>query len=332
MLEAVRAASAAPARTAPNPCVGAVVVAADESVHHGATTPPGGPHAEIVAMRAAVDAGASLAAATVFTTLEPCNHQGRTPACTEALIEARVARVVVGMADPDPLVSGSGIERLRSAGVRVDVGVAGDEVRTQLRSYIHHRSTGRPFVTLKMAATLDGRTAAADGSSQWITGEQARIDVHAIRAASDGILVGAGTVRADDPSLTVRHVEGADPARYVLGTVPGNAKVLPCTELSGELIDVLDSIGNDGVIDLLVEGGAQVAADFHDSGLVDRYVLYVAPALMGSDESRPLLAGQGSPSIADLWRGRVVDVRLLGSDIKVTIEPTTGDGNAEIAP
>ena len=330
MLEAVLAAADAPARTAPNPCVGALVAAEDGSTHRGVTTPPGGPHAEIVAMTAAAASGTSVRDSTVFTTLEPCNHQGRTGPCTDALIAAGVRRVVVGMLDPDPLVSGSGVDSLRAAGISVEVGVCADEVARQMRSYVHHRIHGRLFVTLKMAATMDGRTAAADDSSQWITGHEARADVHALRAASDGVIVGAGTVRSDDPSLTVRHVAGTDPARYVLGSAPASAAVHPCTELSGDLHDVLRSIGGDGVIDLLVEGGAQVAADFHDGGFVDRYVIYLAPALMGSDRSRPLLAGRGSASMADVWRGQTVDVKLIGKDIRVTIEPGDDDPNAEI--
>jgi diaminohydroxyphosphoribosylaminopyrimidine deaminase/5-amino-6-(5-phosphoribosylamino)uracil reductase len=217
-------------------------------------------------------------------------------------------------------VSGQGVDRLRAAGLAVEVGVEAVAVAEQLRSYVHHRSTGRPFVTLKLAATIDGRTAAADGSSQWITGPLARADVHSLRAANDGILVGAGTVRADDPALTVRDAPGNDPRRYVLGAAPEDARVHPCTELSGDVAQVLERIGADGVLDLLVEGGATVASAFHAAGLVDRYVIYLAPAIMG-DRGRPLIAGGGSDSIDDLWRGSITDVRLIGDDVRLEFTP-----------
>jgi diaminohydroxyphosphoribosylaminopyrimidine deaminase/5-amino-6-(5-phosphoribosylamino)uracil reductase len=173
---------------------------------------------------------------------------------------------------------------------------------------------------LKLAATLDGRTAAPDGSSQWITGEPARADAHRLRAESDAVLVGAGTVRADDPSLTVRLVEGADPRRVVLGRAPEGAKVLPALEVDGPLEAVLDQLGGEGVLQLLVEGGATVAHAFHQAGLVDRYVLYLAPALFGGDDARGLFSGPGAPSIDELWRGRLVGVQRLGDDIRVELE------------
>ncbi len=206
MLQAVEAAERVRGRTAPNPWVGAVLVAPGDSHTPttwfvGATAPPGGPHAEVTALTAAGDRARG---ATLYVTLEPCAHHGRTPPCTEAVLGAGVARVVVGMVDPDPLVDGRGVEVLRSAGMDVEVGVAADVVGEQLAAYVAHRRTGRPWVVLKLAATLDGRIAAPDGSSRWITGEAARRDVHRLRAVSDAVIVGAGTVRADDPSLTVR--------------------------------------------------------------------------------------------------------------------------------
>ncbi len=158
-----------------------------------------------------------LQGAVVYVTLEPCSHHGRTPPCADALIEAGVRRVVIGVVDPDPNVSGEGIERLRAAGVDVTVGVCADEINEQLAPYLKHRRTGRPWVVLKLAASLDGRTAAPDGSSRWITGPLARADAHRLRAESDAVLVGAGTIRADDPALTVRDADGRDPVRVVLG-------------------------------------------------------------------------------------------------------------------
>jgi diaminohydroxyphosphoribosylaminopyrimidine deaminase / 5-amino-6-(5-phosphoribosylamino)uracil reductase len=156
-----------------------------------------------------------------------------------------------------------------------------DDAEAQLAPYLHHRRTGRPYVICKLAMSADGAIAAADGTSQWITGEAARRDAHRLRAESDAILVGAGTVRADDPALTVRHVDGDDPLRVVLGTAPPDARVHPCLEWTGGLDDLLDELGGRGVVQLMVEGGARVVGSFHAAGLVDRYVLYLAPALFG---------------------------------------------------
>jgi diaminohydroxyphosphoribosylaminopyrimidine deaminase/5-amino-6-(5-phosphoribosylamino)uracil reductase len=295
--------------------VGAVI---DPGGFEGATQPPGGPHAEIVALDQAGDAARG---ATMVVTLEPCAHHGRTPPCVDAMIEAGIARVVVGIEDPDPNVGGKGIARLREAGIDVEVGVLAAEVRAQLAPYLKHRRTGRPWLVLKLAASADGRTAAPDGSSQWITGDEARADAHRLRAESDAVIVGAGTVRADDPSLTVRHVEGRDPLRVVLGKAPPDAKVHPAVELEGDLDDVLDELGRRGILQAVVEGGPTVAGAFHRAGLVDRYVLYLAPALFGGDDGRPLFAGPGAPTIDDVWRGRITTVERLGDDLKLELQP-----------
>lgn len=320
MAEAIAAAATVRTATAPNPWVGAVIVpAGDQPAAIGATQPPGGPHAEAVALELA---GTSARGATAYVTLEPCSHTGRTPPCADALIAAGVARVVVGVLDPDPQVSGRGRARLREAGVAVDVGVAAGAVEDQLGPYLTHRRTGRPYVVLKLAATLDGRTAAPDGTSQWITGPDARRDAHRLRAESGAVLVGAGTVRADDPSLTVRDVDGPDPLRVVLGTAPAGARVHPAMERSGDLGPVLDELGRLGVIQLLVEGGAHVAHQFHAAGLVDRYVLYLAPAIAGGDDGPGLFTGPGMATMADLWRGRLAEVRRLGDDVRIDVVPT----------
>ncbi|MFK8022811.1 MAG: RibD family protein, partial [Ilumatobacter sp.] len=203
----------------------------------------------------------------------------------------------------------------------VEVGVLGERAIELLAPYAHHRTTGRPYVVLKLAASLDGRTAAPDGTSQWITGPDARRDTHLLRAESDAILVGAGTVRADNPALDVRLIDGPDPRRIVLGTAPAGAAVHPCTELLGDLEAVLDRLGNENVVQLLVEGGASVAGDFHRAGLVDRYVVYVAPALFGGDDGRGLFTGAGAATIDDVWRGRVLGVHQLGDDVRIDIGP-----------
>ena len=317
MGEAIAAAATVRAQTSPNPWVGCVIVPPGESpAAIGATEPPGGAHAEVVALALA---GPTAAGAVVYVTLEPCCHHGRTPPCTDALVAAGVRRVVVAVVDPDPQVSGGGIERLRAAGIEVAVGVGRDAVTEQLAPYLKHRATGRPWVVLKLGASLDGRTAAADGSSKWITGPLARADAHRLRAESDAVLVGAGTVRSDDPALTVRHGEGRDPLRVVLGRAPEGARARPALELSGDLGPILDDLGARGVVQLLVEGGASVAHQFHQAGLVDRYVLYLAPALFGGDDGRPMFAGPGAPTVADLWRGRMVSVEQLGPDLRIEL-------------
>ncbi len=325
MRRAIAVAATARRRVSPRPWVGAVVVPGDEADHpgfEGATDGRRGPHAEVVALHAA---GSRARRGTVFTTLEPCSHHGHTPPCADALIAAGVARVVVGLIDPDPQVGGQGVARLRAAGIEVEVGVSAAEVTDQLRPYLVHRSTGRPYVALKLAATLDGRIAAPDGTSQWITGEEARLDAHRLRADSDAILVGAGTVRADDPALTVRLPDGeaddVEPLRVVLGSAATDAAVQPAIEMTGDLTTVLDELGDQGVLQLMIEGGARVAHDFHAAGLVDRYVLYLAPALFGGDDARPMFAGAGSSTIADIMRGRIVDVRRLGDDVRIDLEP-----------
>ncbi len=318
---AIAAAAAVRSRTSPNPWVGAAVVAANgDLVAVGATEPPGGRHAEIVALQ---HAGAAARGATLYSTLEPCSHRGRTPPCTDAIIAAGVRRVVVGITDPDQQVAGTGLGALAHAGLDVHTGVLGDAIESQLAPYLHHRRTGRPYVVCKVAMSVDGGTAAADGTSQWITAEPARRDTHRLRAESDAILVGAGTVRADDPSLTVRHVEGADPLRVVLGSAPAGASVHPCIEWHDSLDDLLEHLGNRGVVQLMVEGGARVIGSFHAADLVDRYVLYVAPALFGGTGATGAIAAPTAPTIDALWRGRFDTVERVGDDLRIELIPNT---------
>jgi diaminohydroxyphosphoribosylaminopyrimidine deaminase/5-amino-6-(5-phosphoribosylamino)uracil reductase len=315
---AVDTACTARLRSRPNPWVGAVVVAQNGEVFTGATLEPGNAHAEIVALNAAAH---HAQGSTLFSTLEPCNHTGRTGPCTQAIIDAGVSRVVVGTLDPDSKVSGSGVQHLRNAGLTVDVGVLEQEVKQQLAAYLHHRATGRPFVVLKMASTIDGRIAATDGSSKWITGETARKRVHQLRAESDAIVVGAGTVRADDPSLTVRDADGPSPRRIVLGTIDASAKVHPCTQWTGTLPDLLDTLGKEGVVQLLVEGGARVAASFHRERLINQYIMHIAPVIAGGDDAAGVFAGPAASTMADMWRGRIVSTTNLDGDIEIVLEP-----------
>ena len=326
MRKAVEVGEAARGTTSPNPWVGAVVVGADGSeISTGATSPPGGPHAEVLALRAA---GAGAAGATLYSTLEPCSHHGRTPPCVDAIVKAGVAKVVVGVVDPDEQVSGRGVAKLRAAGLEVRVGIASQAVEVSLAAYLKHRRHGRPWVVVKLAATLDGRIAAPDGTSKWITGREARADAHRLRALSDAVAVGAATVRADDPALTVRDAVGRDPLRVVLGSpgaVDPGAKVHPALFHEGDLGDLLDDLGGRGVLQLLVEGGARVAGEFHRLGLVDQYTLYFAPALMGGDDGLAMFAGPGATTMSAVSRGRIASVRSLGADLRVDLVAGAGD-------
>ena len=324
MRRAMALAAAVRSTTAPNPWVGSVIVAAAPGPGGGRGLR--GRHG--APWRPACGGGGARGRWRGGTGRHALRHAGalrgpgRTPPCTDAIIAAGIARVVVGVEDPDPLVAGRGIAALRDAGIEVAVGVAADEVAEQLAAYLKHRTTGQPWVVLKMAASLDARTAAPDGTSRWITGEAARRDVHVLRSRSDAVLVGAGTVRADDPELTVRLDDGVDraqPLRVVLGQAPPGARVLPALELSGDLGDVLRELGRRGVIQLLVEGGATVAHEFHAAGLVDRYVLYLAPVFFGGDDARPIFAGPGAGTIGDVWKGRLVSVERLGEDLRVEV-------------
>ena len=328
MLRAVEVASLARTRSSPNPWVGCVLVPADgDLTFEGATEAPGGLHAEAAAL---LQAGRYAKGATAYVTLEPCSHRGRTPSCAEALINAGVRRVVAAVRDPDRRIRGRGFDLLRDAGIEVVVGVGETEVSTSLAPYLKHRQTGRPWVVLKLAATVDGRIAAPDGSSRWITGAEARKDAHRLRAESDAILVGAGTVRADDPELTTRDVDARDPLRVVLGVAARDARVQPALELSGDLGDVLDTLGAKDVLQLLVEGGAHVAYEFHRQGLVDRYVIYFAPALFGGSDSLSMFAGKGASDMSALWRGEFVGLKQLGSDLRIDLQPLVKRGVADV--
>ena len=305
--------------TGDNPWVGCVILdQSGEIIGEGATQAPGQAHAEVMAL---AQAGDRAQGATVVVTLEPCSHVGRTPACVEALIEAGVSSVVYAIEDPDQRVGGTGAAALRGAAIDVAAGVRAREVSEQLAPYLHHRRTGRPLVVLKMASTLDGRTAAADGTSKWITSEEARADVANLRARSDAIIVGAGTVRSDDPLLTARTTPEPvrQPQRIVLGAIPEGARVLPARSYEGDLAALIDELGQSGVLQVLIEGGASVAQAFIEANLVDRVVLYLAPAIMGGDDGAPVLRGHGAPTIDAMKRGRLISAVQVGDDLRVEV-------------
>jgi diaminohydroxyphosphoribosylaminopyrimidine deaminase/5-amino-6-(5-phosphoribosylamino)uracil reductase len=320
MRRAMHMANTARVHARPNPWVGAVVVCTDGSVFEGATQPPGGPHAEIVALSAARTAGAHVHGATLYSTLEPCSHTGRTGPCTNAIIEAQIAHVVCGITDPDTNVAGTGFTQLRDAGVQVTEGVCAEEITQQLLPYLHHRRTGRPFVMLKMATTLDARTIIPNGP-RWITGDVARERVHQLRAESDAILVGASTVRADNPALTVRHIDGPSPRRIVLsrtGDIPVNAQVHPCTVWSDDIETLLDTLGADGVVQLMLEGGPTIASEFHDRGLINRYVFHIAPIVTGSTEAPGVFTHDAQSPLADC---HLISATALGADLEIVLDP-----------
>lgn len=319
MRHAMHMANHARLHARPNPWVGAVVVCSDGRLFEGFTQPPGQAHAEVVALNAARAAGADTTGATLYSTLEPCNHTGRTGPCTEAIANAGVSHVVVGISDPDPLVAGSGINRLRSAGIMVTAGVLADEVEQQLSPYLFHRQTGRPFVVLKMASTLDARTAIPHGP-RWITGEKARHRVHQLRALSDAIVVGANTVLHDDPELTVRHIDGPSPRRVVLSRstpIPDNAKVHPCTVWSDDIESLLDTLGKDGVIQLMVEGGPTIATEFHRRGFINQYIFHIAPVVSGSDSAPGVFVGDEQLSLQEYI---ITSSTEMDDDLEIILE------------
>jgi diaminohydroxyphosphoribosylaminopyrimidine deaminase/5-amino-6-(5-phosphoribosylamino)uracil reductase len=303
--------------TSPNPCVGAVALDADLlEVGEGRSEPPGGAHAEVVALR-----HARGQADTLVCTLEPCDATGRTGPCTQALIDAGVRRVVYAVDDPMPGFGG-GAATLRAHGIEV-VRLMTAEATEVHRPWLVATTRGTPYVTLKLAGTLDGRAAAQDGTSRWITGEDARADAHRIRGEVDAIIVGSGTVIADDPALTARGTaEPREPLRVVLdrrGRVPATARVHPAEVYVDDLPQVLKSLQHKGIRHVLVEGGPAVAGAFAAQGLVDEVVAYVAPVILGAGLAS--VVTDAVTTIADARRFETVDVRQLGADVRITVRP-----------
>lgn len=319
MAEAIAEGEKARLHAPPNPWVGAIVLDT-EGVERGRghTQVPGSSHAEVEALALAKDGARG---GTLVVTLEPCCHVGRTGPCVEAIIEAGIAHVVVGTLDPDPRVAGQGVSALRDAGLTVTTGVLIEEVRAQLAPYLWHRITGRPYVIAKVASTLDGVVAMADGSSQWITGDAARHDGHLLRAQSQAIIVGAGTVRSDNPALTARLGDIVlEPLRVVLGSAPLDAKVRPCLERTGSLRNILDELGELDVLQVLIEGGPSTVSAFLEAELVNHVVWYLAPAFAGGDGTTAALRTLSTGTLAQLRRARFSGVRPIGDDIRVDVE------------
>ena len=333
---------AAPHRTHPNPRVGAVVVdesgrVVGEGAHHGV----GQAHAEVVAL---TDARDLARGSTLYVTLEPCSHQGETPPCAGAVVEAGVRKVVIGAIDPDQRVSGAGVSWLEEAGIEVETGVLVEEAESVDPAYFHHRRTGLPLVTLKVAMTLDGSVAATDGSSQWITSEEARQDAHRLRATMDAVVVGAGTFRADDPLLTAR-VEGveAQPVPVVVAgrqSLPIDRRIWERSPLvisarplgvpSGEVVVVggedewpdpvksAQALADRGLLDVLLEGGPLLTGAWWRAGVVSRGVIYVGARMAGGRGMAPI---EGDfATMAQSSAVNIKDVRMVGPDIRIEFE------------
>jgi diaminohydroxyphosphoribosylaminopyrimidine deaminase/5-amino-6-(5-phosphoribosylamino)uracil reductase len=341
MARALRLAALGMHSTPPNPAVGCVILDAEgRVVGEGWHRRAGEAHAEPLALAAA---GASARGGTALVTLEPCSHHGRTPPCVEALVSAGIARVIAASVDPDPRVAGAGLARLREAGIDTAVGLCEAQARELSRGFFSRMSRGRPWVTLKLGSSVDGRTALADGSSQWITSAAARADVQRLRARAAAIVTGIGTVLADDPALTVRDpaldLAGRVPLRVVLdtqGRTPATAKLLtdgkPTLLLTAATV-ALDAFGRIDLAaalqhlarlecnEVLVEAGPRLAGSFLAAGLVDEMVLYLAPTVLGDtarpafELPQPLAALEASPRL------RFHDVRQVGPDLRLTLRP-----------
>ena len=354
MKQALALAKLALGQVSPNPAVGAVIVKDGEIVGQGYTQPPGGAHAEIMALR---QAGEQASDGRMYVTLEPCCHFGRTPPCTRSIIAAGIAEVHMAMIDPNPIVAGRGEEELQKEGIRTSVGQHEAEARTINEAYIKHIRTGLPFVTVKFAASLDGKIATRAGDSRWITGNEARKYVQYLRYTADVIMAGANTILVDDPYLTCRYGEtgGAvkkQPLRVIvdgLGRVPPTARVFhepgkvavavgPAapTEAKEALrkagAEVLETPGGDGLIDIaslletlgkrqvtsiLAEGGGVLLGSLFDAGLVDKVVVFLAPMIIGGAGARPAIAGNGVERIADAIRLERVTVERFADDLMV---------------
>jgi diaminohydroxyphosphoribosylaminopyrimidine deaminase/5-amino-6-(5-phosphoribosylamino)uracil reductase len=323
---AVEQSAAVKGSTYPNPPVGAVILDRDgEVVGVGATEPPGGPHAEVVALRRA---GRLADGGTAVVTLEPCNHHGRTPPCTEALVAAGISKVAYAVVDPNPVAAG-GASRLGEAGIEVLPAVLTDEVEGgPLREWLHKQRTGLPHVTWKFATSVDGRSAAADGSSQWITSEAARADVHRRRAAADAIVVGTGTVFIDDPVLTARLPDGSLAERQPLRVVVGEREIAPEARVlnddsrtmvirTHEPREVIKALSDR--TDILLEGGPTLAGAFLRAGVIDRILAYVAPILLGGPISA--VDDVGVLSIAHAQRWRFDGIQPIGPDLLLSLIP-----------
>jgi len=340
-------------KTSPNPAVGCLIVRDGVVVGRGWHKKAGTPHAEVHALN---EAGELAAGADVYVTLEPCAHFGRTPPCAKALVDAKVARVYVAMIDPNPLVAGAGIGMLRQAGIEVETGLLEEPARALNRPFIKWIQTKLPFVVLKSALTMDGKSATANGDSRWITSDRSRREVHRLRGVVDAIMVGVGTVLTDDPQLTCRVPGGKDPLRVVVDStlrIPRHAallsvkseagtliatcsrdaarleavgsrgaRILSCRESGGQvdLADLLRRLGEIGVQSILLEGGSHLAGAALRAGLIDKCMIFLAPKLVGG-AGIGLFAGDGVAIMGDAIRLEGMTVRRVGVDLVIEGTP-----------
>ena len=354
---AITLASKGRGRTSPNPLVGAVIVKDNRIAGQGYHEKAGEPHAEINAITAA---GKQTQGSALYVNLEPCNHHGRTPPCTQAILTAGIRRVVIGMPDPNPDVKGGGIEFLRSHGVKVECGVLEKECLRLNEAFIKYVTEKRPFVIMKAAASMDGKIATRSGDARWITGERARRFVHRLRNEVDAILVGAGTVIKDDPMLTTRlgQKRGRDPLRVILDSglkIPLTARIFNLdssaqtlvatldnasdskkrrliekgveimavsTNQSGlDLAELLSKLGRRGILSILIEGGGAVFASAIQSRLVDKFYLFYAPIIIGGTKAVDMVGGEGVNHIAGAFRLKDMKTRKIGDDLLVEAYP-----------
>ncbi len=355
MEEALCLAGQARGKVSPNPAVGAIVVRDGEVVGRGNTRPTGSAHAEVVALR---QAGEAARGSTIYVTLEPCCHHGRTPPCSREIIEAGVTEVHLAMLDPNPMVHGKGEDELRKSGVRTVVGEREDAARQIVEAHARYITSGLPFVTAKFAMSLDGKIATRSGDSRWITGEESRRHVHRLRRESDAVMVGVNTVLADDPRLTARYGSGGfeceqQPLRVVVDTgarTPATARVfagsgktlvaagrepdavqadslnevgaevavMSLAEGRVDLNQLLALLGQREITSLLVEGGGRLLGSLFDSGLVDKVVAFIAPMIIGGDAAETTVGGSGVERIADAFRLGRVTSSTFAGDLMVT--------------
>ncbi|NKE08286.1 bifunctional diaminohydroxyphosphoribosylaminopyrimidine deaminase/5-amino-6-(5-phosphoribosylamino)uracil reductase RibD [Mesobacillus selenatarsenatis] len=353
MALAINLARATVGQTSPNPRVGAVLVKDGQIIGMGAHLKAGEPHAEVHAVKMA---GEKAEGATLYVTLEPCSHFGKTPPCSNLVIESGINKVFVASVDPNPLVGGAGIKKMRDAGIEVEVGLMEEEAKALNKVFFHYISTGLPYVTLKSATSLDGKIATVTGESKWITGEEAREDVHHFRHAHDAILVGVNTVIKDNPSLTTRLDSGGkNPIRVILdttlrspldsrivndhaadtiivvGTDADPERVRQFSERSIEIIkletakigivDMLKKLGDRSITSVYVEGGAEVHGSFLKEKAFQQVITYIAPKLLGGKTAPTAYGGKGIARLEDTVPLRIIDVKQIGQDIRIIAEP-----------
>ncbi len=356
MQRALALAEAVLGTTSPNPAVGAVLVSGGQVVGEGATQPPGGPHAEVMALR---QAGEKARGATLYVTLEPCSHHGRTPPCSEAIIAAGVSRVFYALGDPNPQVNGRGAQQLRQAGIAVHAGCGEAEARLLNEAYLHYQTSGHAFVCCKYAMTLDGKIATAGGDARWVSGPASRQRVQLLRRQADAVMVGVETVLADDPQLTARDAHGAclprQPWRVVLDSrarIPANARLLNDAQVARTLIvttreapaerlaqlrdtgaqllvaadeggrvslpEALRALAERGIINILSEAGGTLNGALFDAGMVQKVQVFIAPKLVGGAGAPGPVLGRGVSLMTSAWQVKVTRVEQLEADLLIT--------------